>query len=291
MKKTNRLIAATFAAAALAAFIPAKAAPIEVPNWNFEVPNSVYPSGLADGVSAYLYPSEQNWHQYNYNNNGGTGAFWNPGVGAEGEANSRWANVGFGGNAPDGDQVGLAVCRWNDDKLPDGNNGVYQRDSEAICQVLETVPFDPAETYTLTVKVGRAPGSEAEGGGTIPPTTGGYPEWHGYFVQLLAGGEEVNPRGTGTYAPTVLESNGGTVIAEDNNTVTIAANTFETITVTYTPGDLTSEQETALAGLPIQIRLGAYENPLDHSTKSLAAFDSVTLDGAPPPLPPLPPSW
>lgn len=269
------LAVATFAAVALAAPIPVKAAPIEVPNWNFEVPRSLYPTGLPDGQNAYIMPSEQSWHQYDNYQNGGTAAYWNPGVGAVGEAVGRWANVGFGGNAPEGNHVGLAVCRWNDNKLPDGNTGVYVRNFEAICQVLENVLFDPTKTYTLTVKVGHVAGSLAEGAGSTPPTNG-HPEWHGYFVQLLAGGEETTG---GALRDTVYAVNGGTVIAENDNTVTIAANTFESITVTYTPGDLTPEQETALAGLPIQIRLGAYENPSDHSTTSLAAFDSVTLDG------------
>jgi len=98
------------------------------------------------------------------------------------------------------------------------------------------------------------------------------------LVQLLAGGEATTDN-VGGFRDTVYAENGGTVIAEDDNTVTIAANTFETITVTYTPGDLTPEQETSLAGLPVQIRLGAYEDPADHSTKSIAAFDEVTLDG------------
>ena len=52
MKNTtepNRFLAATFAAAAFAATLAGQAAPIEVPNWSFEVPRDDKPAGLAEG--------------------------------------------------------------------------------------------------------------------------------------------------------------------------------------------------------------------------------------------------
>jgi hypothetical protein len=55
--------------------------------------------------------------------------------------------------------------------------------------------------------------------------------------------------------------------------------------VTYSPGDLTTEQDAAIAGLPFQIRLGAHGDLLDHSTESIAAFDEFILDWQPLPSP------
>jgi hypothetical protein len=126
-----------------------------------------------------------------------------------------WVNVGFGGNAPEGDHVGLAVTRWNDDMQRDGATaavGDYVRGFEAICQSLEYMPFDPNETYTVTIKVGHLPKGTIEGGSDTAPTTGGLPEWNGYFVQLLAGGEDTTDK-VGGLRDTVIASNGGTVIA------------------------------------------------------------------------------
>ena len=284
MKKTTKpnrfLAAATFAAAAFAATLPGQASPIEVPNWNFEVPRSDFPDGLVEGSDVYMTPRDQFWYQYNIYTNGGPQRYWNPGDPNNPNAvnQARFADCGFGGEAPEGLHVGIAITRYNDNKNPDGTNtaaiGDYVRDFEALAQVLEDVLFDPAETYTLTVDVGHPPGNAADGGGAKAY------EYHGYAVQLLAGGYEFNEGSL--YAPCVYD---GTVIAEDNNSVAITVNTFQTITVTYTPGDLTPEQETALAGQPIQIRLCALEDPADHSTTSIVAFDKVLLDGPVPPAP------
>jgi len=140
------------------------------------------------------------------------------------------------------------------------------RDFEAICQVLEDVPFNPNETYTLIVKVGHPPGVPGD-----PDFGSDTYKYNGYKVQLLAGGEEVN-EGSG-FAPTVFATNGGTVIAEDNNSVAITVNTFAPITVTYTPGSLTPEQETALTGLPIQIRLSP--SRIHSTTRQQASLPSI----------------
>lgn len=257
--------------ALVAASYTASAYPIDVPNWSFEVPRGDFPDGLAEGEDVYMEPVLQSWHQYDVNTNGGPQRYWNPA--ADPTAIARFADRGFGGIAPDGDHVGISITRYNDNKLPDGTSGPYVRDYEALAQVLEDVLFDPAETYTLTVKVGHPPGKDGD------PDKGleDY-DYNGYAVQLLAGGEEVNPAGTGLYAATVY---GGDVIAEDFNSTTIAVNTFETITVTYTPGSLDPGIADALTGLPLQIRLCALEGP-DHAVTSIVAFDMIELDGPPP---------
>lgn len=279
--KTKR-VPATLAAALLAATLPGHGSPIEVPNWSFEAPRGDFPDGLAEGADAYMAPREQSWYQYNVNTNGGPQRYWNPSTTPN--TGQRFADTGFGGIAPDGDHVGIAITRYNDNKYPDGRTlpttvldpatgepypETYVRDFEALAQVLEDVLFDPAETYTLTVDVGHPPGDLSD-----PQHGAKSYEWNGYRVQLLAGGYEYDEGNS--FAPCVYE---GTVIAEDNNSVSIEVNTFQTVTVTYTPGDLTPEQEAALAGQPIQIRLCALEDPADHSSTSIVAFDKVLLDG------------
>lgn len=263
--KINRLLV-TFVA--LTAALPGQASPIEVPNWNFEVPRDDKLDGLVDGEDVYMVPLQQSWYQYNVHTNGGPQRYWNPGVPGVNDGGARFADVGFGGNAPEGDHVGIAITRYNDDKLPDGSNGALVRDFEALCQVLEDVVFDPNATYTLTVDVGHFPKGVDEGGSATGPNAGP-PEWNGYMIQLLVGGEEFNEGSS--YAPTVY---GGTVIAEDNNTVLIPPNEFRTVTTQYTPNGEFND----LAGQPLQIRLCALEGP-DHSLTSVAAFDKVLLDG------------
>jgi hypothetical protein len=96
---------------------------------------------------------------------------------------------------------------------PEGQNIAYVNKS-GIKQVLTKKTFAVDTTYTLTVKVGNTDGFD----------------WTGYKVQLLAG---------------------ETVIAEDDNTVTIATGTFGTSTVTYTY----DSGDSALLGQALQIRL------------------------------------
>jgi hypothetical protein len=101
-------------------------------------------------------------------------------------------------------------------------------------------------TYTLTVEVGN---------------TLGYP-WGGYKVQLLAGGT----RTEGQIAV-------GTLLAEDNNSLTIAEDTFQTSTVTYTYNPAVHSD---LLGEPLQIRLLSLGN-VDAGDYTEADFDNVTL--------------
>jgi len=168
-------------------------------------------------------------------------------------------DVGFSGNATDGKYIAVARTRYNDDV--ESFPGV--RDFETAVQLLD-VTFNPSTSYTLTVEVGKLPGSANY-------TT----LWHGYAVQLAVGGKNV---GGSFYAGHVI---GGTVIAEDYNTETVPVDTFVTSTVEYTPTD----PNFALTGLPLQIRLCALEDPLDHSTVATAAFDDVVLYSNDPALP------
>jgi len=135
----------------------------------------------------------------------------------------------FGGSAPEGQNVGWANPATGSVGVPGG-----------FAQVLTTT-LTAGTTYTLTVEVGNTPG---------------YP-WGGYAVQLLAGG---TPGDTG-------EITVGTLLAEDNNTLTIAEDTFETSTVTYTY-DL--ELHSGLLGEPLQIRLLNLGNARPTAPPSLA---------------------
>ena len=66
---------------------------------------------------------------------------------------------------------------------------------------------------------------------------------------------------------------GGTLLAEDDNLLTIAAGTFETSTVTYTY----DPAHAGLLGEPLQIRLLAY------AASDEVEFDDVKLDVTPEP--------
>jgi hypothetical protein len=147
----------------------------------------------------------------------------------------------YGGNAPEGQNVG-----WTNPGTEDGGFG----------QVL-TETLAAGMTYTLTVKVGN---------------TAGY-DWSGYRVQLLAGG---TPQASGDGSDYAGEVTGGFLLAEDNNTVTIADDTFGTSTVTY----VYNPAHSAYLGKPLQIRLlcrggGTGEEEVD--------FDGVRLDAVPEP--------
>ncbi len=140
----------------------------------------------------------------------------------------------YGGSAPEGENIG-----WTEPGagVPGG-----------FAQILtETLTADT--TYTLTVRVGNTPGYN----------------WGGYKVQLLAGGTEGSSGDQ--YANPIY---GGTVLAEDDNSLTIAEGTFETSTVTHTTGGAGSDPN---VGLPIQIRLLAIG--LDDSYET--DFDNVKL--------------
>ena len=156
---------------------------------------------------------------------------------------------GTWGAAPGWSAVSAGSGSWNPGTsgtigyggdAPEGENigwgGADTGDDEGgLAQVLtETLASDT--TYTLTVEVGNSP----------------LYDWGGYKVQLLAG---------------------GTVLAEDLDTVTIADNTFETVTVTHTSGGVSDPN----VGQPLEIRLitigiGAYTE---------ANFDDVRLTADP----------
>jgi hypothetical protein len=141
--------------------------------------------------------------------------------------------IGYGGDAPEGQNVG-----W----VNPGGVGV----PGGFAQVLtETLKADT--TYKLTVEVGN---------------TLAYP-WGGYSVQLLAGG---TPGDTG-------EITVGTLLAEDANSLTIAVDTFETSTVTYTYNPALHSH---LLGEPLQIRLLSLGN-VSAGDYTEADFDDVQL--------------
>jgi hypothetical protein len=244
--------------------VSADAAPITVPNAGFEdralLDDDAGTPGIQpmpDGYDRYVQWAKEYWRHFEVDNNGGPVRIWNPG--APGVPWQGTCDVGFEGNAPEGDYVAVVRARYNNDEMPEIRP---IRDWEAAVQILEAT-FDPTMTYTLTVKVGRLPAGVAEGG-SINYT----PAWYGYALQIAVGGENV---GGSMYAGRV---EGGTVIAEDSNSLTVPVNGFVTATVTYIP----NPADVGLAGLPLQIRLCALENPADHSLMGWAAFDDVTLD-------------
>lgn len=207
---------------------------------------------FVDGQHRYPQPALDIWRHFEVDNNGGPLRLWNPGL-------AGTSLPGFGGNAPEGQMVMLVQTRYNDDEF---HNPPQIRHFEAVAQLLSET-FVPATNYILKASVGRPAGSL----------------WSGYTVQLVVGGQTVDGA---TYAGRVQ---GGTVIAQDTNTLFIGGDTFVTSVVGYAA----SEAFTNLAGLPLQIRLCALEDPNNHATTSLAVFDDVSLVSSVEPLPPPPP--
>jgi hypothetical protein len=234
---------------ALALATSAGAAPILIPNAGFEVRETFDP--FAESVDKYNQWARETWRHFNLPDNGGPLRIWNPGVPGVDETTQGAIDVGFGGNAPEGKYVVLVRSRQNDPT----------RTFEAATQLL-TETFDSTKTYTLSAKVGRPPGS--------PNYT---PQWYGYSLQFAVGGTNIDGA---TYAGQVT---GGTILAQDNNSLTVPVDGFVTSTVTYTPNPAHSVYD----GQPIQIRLAALEtpvNPGDDTLTGWVVFDDVTLDGS-----------
>ncbi len=246
------VVLSILASVAISRIGSAQVNPITVLNPGFEIRLAEF----ADGQHKYTQPALDYWRHFEVDNNGGPVRLWNPGL-----AGSQLP--GFGGLAPEGQMVVRVQTRYNDDEF---HNPPQPRDFEAVAQILSET-FVPATNYILSAVVGRR-----EGG-----------VWNGYTVQLVVGGQNVEGS---TYAGRVQ---GGTVIAEDTNTLFVSEGTFVTSRVGYAA----STAFTNLAGMPLQIRLCALEDPFNHSTTSEADFDDVSLVSSaeplpPPPLPPLP---
>jgi len=153
------------------------------------------------------------------------------------------------GIAPEGEMTVRVITRYNDD-LDAPHEGI--RDFEAACQVL-TETFDDTKSYKLTVAVRRSATSL----------------YNGYAVQLVAGGTLVSGASYGGYVE------GGTVIAEDYNTKTLAPGGIAYVTVIYTP----DPADVGLTGQNLQIRLCALEDPGFHGSTSYVWFDDIEIEG------------
>jgi autotransporter-associated beta strand protein len=247
--KTRNQIKTTMAlaAAAMASILPASADPITIPNPGFEARSTFDP--FVDGLDRYMQWGKESWRQWQRTANGGPQRIWNPGApGCE-------LPLGYGGNAPEGDYVMWVTARY-----ADGTNYTVTAGTtnymEAEVQLLDET-FDTTKTYILTAKVARHP-------------TG---IWGGYALQLMVDGANVSGA---TFAGRV---DGGTLIAEDLNTMTVTTNGFVTARLRYDPNPANA----GLAGLPLQVRLCALEIttnlPTSLATTTYAVFDDVHLEG------------
>jgi len=149
------------------------------------------------------------------------------------------ATADYPGQAPEGQNVGWAEP---------GVDAYGNAQPGGFAQVL-SAPLMAGTTYTLTVKVGAA--LTYSGGG--------------YAVQLLAGGI---PQPTGNGSDYTGPVTGGTLLAQDNNSLTIADGAFVTSTVKYT---YNPALHSGLLGEPLQIRL------LDLNADE-TEFDSVSVE-------------
>ena len=250
MKTRNQLrTVLALAAVAMATIIFtttwAGADPIEVPNPGFELRDTF--ASLADGQDDYNQWGKEYWRQWQRTSNGGPIRIWNPGA-------PGIAGAGFGGNAPEGTYVARISGSYSDganhtDGAAPGSTIYF----EATTQLLATT-FNPNMVYTLTAAVGN------EYGGIY---------WFGYAVQLAAGGTNVSGA---TYAGSV---SGGTLIAQDDDSLLVPVEAFITSTVTYNP----KLADAALDGQALQIRLCALENPVDLGRTGYVVYDNVKLNG------------
>jgi hypothetical protein len=251
MKPISPAVSAWFALAALA-ISTLRADPINVPNAGFEERESFDP--FTESTDRYPQWGLETWRQFEIADNGGPLRIWNPGIPGIDDTSQGVVDVAFGGVAPEGKYVMLVRSRQNDPA----------RTFEAAVQILEE-PFDSGQAYTLTAKVGRLP--EADMGGSVNYD----PDWFGYAVQFVVGGENIDGA---RFAGQVV---GGTVLAEDHDSIPVPMDEFITSTVIYRP----NPDHAIHDGEPIQIRLCALEtpeNPEDDSLAGWVAFDDVTLE-------------
>ncbi len=228
-----------------------KADSITIPNAGFEERETFEP--FAESTDKYPQWGREFWRQFDISANGGPLRIWNPGAPGVDDTGQGVLDVAFDGLAPEGKYVMLVRSRENDP----------EREFEAVTQLL-TETFDSTKSYTLTAKVGRLPGADEGGSFNYNP------DWFGYRVQFVVGGTNIDGA---TFAGQVT---GGTVLAEDDNTIEVPVNEFVTSTVVYNADPADSVHD----GEPIQIRLCALETPENREDDSLVgwvAFDDVTL--------------
>ncbi len=161
----------TVVAVLLALSVSAVAEEITVPNPSFEDREVLgYEPPFFYGQDKFNWVAYDQWRHFECNDNGGPLRLWKIGDPADPThvTTNGALDVGFGGNAPDGDYVMVARSRKNDDEFHDPPQ---VRDFEAAALLL-TDTFDPTMTYTLTAKVGRLPSGEAEGGRLRPGRRG-----------------------------------------------------------------------------------------------------------------------
>lgn len=263
-------------AAAAAGLLPLGAAPVAISNSSFD---SRTPA-LADGADNFADSDVSDiWRHWQRTENGGPVRIWNPG--ADGATTQGVLTYGFGGTAPSGNYVALVYSRYSTEPtnsvlVPPQWDGVNY--FSAAAQLLNgtapttAAPFDPTKIYRLTAKVGKPIVFEsATNGAPVDASAPRRPEkatWHGYAVQLAAGGTYVNGA---RYANNV---SGGTLVAQDSNTLVVPVDSFITSSVTYFP----NPADVALTGEFLQVRLCALDNIQDLSMNGYVAFDNVQLE-------------
>lgn len=266
-----------FAGVTLAFTLTAGAEPIAVPNPGFEQLAKV------DGNDNFneFANNRDVWRHWIRTENGGPLRVWNPG--ASGVTFQGVLGYGFGGNAPEGNNVQLVYSRYS---LATGGSVLLpapQWDGlnyfSAACVLLDgtignpvvpAAPFDPTKVYTLTASVGKPPLFVTNSGAqnSTDPRRSPAAVWHGYALQLAAGGS--NQTGA-TFGGRV---DGGTIVSQDSNSRVVPVDGFRQVTTTYFPNPADAD----MAGQFLQIRLAALDNPADLAMTGYVAFDDVKLE-------------
>jgi len=181
-------------------------------------------------------------------------------------------------------------------KLNSEWQGTAVRNFEAAANVT-TELFDSTAKYKVEVKVGRlALQGLNDGAATVVDANGNTLStgtstrwineedalWNGWRVELLAGGDSKanNNSSSWVYGQTTNSAGFGYIqtlaadIQEDAAGSLLAADSWTTVSIEYTPG--VSGDFSALNGENLVIRLGANELA-DHSTTVNVAFDDIVL--------------
>ncbi|MCF7955663.1 MAG: hypothetical protein K9M75_07675, partial [Phycisphaerae bacterium] len=153
--------------------------------------------------------------------------------------------------------------------IPDGdimlraNSSTSESRADGVAILLGDAAYDPTATYELSVAVGRP--LEVD-----PPNPNNYTDanWRGYLVQLVVGGQVES---TGAGSDNIY---GGTVVAEDANSIDIPRREWRTSVVTLDPSPGLAD----LAGEPIQIRLLTPDDADPaYATQTKVFYDDVKL--------------
>src|SRR5210317_1999001 len=114
----NRAVRLLVVAVGAGPALPVQAEPILVPNAGFEERQNF--DFFTDGIDKYNQYGFESWRHWQRTYNGGPLRIWNPGIPGVHDTTQGALDVGFGGNAPEGEIVVVVRSRYSDGANTDG---------------------------------------------------------------------------------------------------------------------------------------------------------------------------